>query len=226
MAGYRGQGCLVKLITFYRRHLSGRGPFRFVVCTFFQTESCSAYGLRVSRRVATSLPMALSLIRRRLRRCREAGLYRRPSGWAWAGMFDVPDELSLLKSLEADHELPQTAASLLRSRALVAEYCGDWPVADACTNAAMRLCPKPAFVVIRNGNKLYQSLLHSCYVQCAFLGVCVLASLLIPLPGPISVSCIATATFLSLCSFRRYFQKRRRFEFLDAAGRFDICLRR
>ncbi|MCW5807069.1 MAG: membrane protein insertion efficiency factor YidD, partial [Deltaproteobacteria bacterium] len=65
---------LAAAIRAYRRWLSGRGPLRGVSCTFARCESCSAYGLRVAREAPTAAH-AIRLIRRRLRRCRDASVY-------------------------------------------------------------------------------------------------------------------------------------------------------
>jgi putative component of membrane protein insertase Oxa1/YidC/SpoIIIJ protein YidD len=79
---------LAAAIGLYRRHLSGRGSFRGVRCTFEQCESCSEYGERMVREAPSALT-ALARIRRRLRRCRQLSLYRlSDSGLGWGSGYD------------------------------------------------------------------------------------------------------------------------------------------
>ena len=78
------------LVLAYRRWLSGRGPLRDVACTFAHAESCSAYALRLLE--SRGGLRALRLIRRRLRRCGDASLYRLSSGrLGWGELHERSD---------------------------------------------------------------------------------------------------------------------------------------
>lgn len=136
----------------YRRWISGRGPLRRVGCTFAGTESCSAYGLRVTSEVATSLPAALRLIRARLRACRDSSLHRFGArGLGWGTDHDrAPD--ALIATLRARAELPASIALVLTARELVARYAGDGPAAHACGVALHAAAVPRRIVPLRPGD--------------------------------------------------------------------------
>src|SRR5262245_40460228 len=108
-----GRGALERAIELYRRHVSGRGPLRRVTCTFGRCESCSAYGLRVVREHARSLPHALRLIFARIGRCRSASVYRHASALSWGESYDRLDALD--DEAAHAHEQPRTRGALLRA---------------------------------------------------------------------------------------------------------------
>lgn len=157
---YFGRGVLLGAIRAYRRWLSGRGPLRRVVCTFCASESCSAYGLRVVGEVG-GLSEALRLIRGRLRRCREASAYRFADGWGWGECYDAADGAALEGELEAARELPQTAANVLLTAALVARHRGDEELVADCAARARRLGAGPKYVTVRDGSGLERRLRRS-----------------------------------------------------------------
>jgi putative component of membrane protein insertase Oxa1/YidC/SpoIIIJ protein YidD len=118
-----GRRALEGAILLYRRHVSGRGPLRRVTCTFGRCESCSAYGLRVVRAHAHSLPHALRLIFERIRRCRSASVYRHAQALSWGEGYDRPDELD--EEAAQAHEQPHTRGALLRAAMGVVRYRGE-----------------------------------------------------------------------------------------------------
>jgi putative component of membrane protein insertase Oxa1/YidC/SpoIIIJ protein YidD len=108
----------------YRRWLSGRGPLRRVRCTFDDSESCSAFGLRAACEAPTTR-VALARIRRRLRRCGDASLFAldaRVLGWG-AGHDRPLDELHA--ELVADGETDATRAQVLSAREVASRWRGD-----------------------------------------------------------------------------------------------------
>ncbi len=107
----------------YRRWISGRGPLRRVRCSFAPDESCSAYGLRITREAPTTA-IAIGRIRRRLRRCREACLVADGRALSWSGCHDAsPTELE--RRLVEDGERPAAVAIMLAARAGVAAWRSD-----------------------------------------------------------------------------------------------------
>lgn len=119
-----GRRSLAFVIRGYRRFVSGRGPLRRVCCTFASTESCSAYGLRATTEIATSLPHALGLVRARLRACRRMSIYRFSHGLGWERDHDrAPAELVAV--LEARGERTDTIAQVLAARTAVAKWRGE-----------------------------------------------------------------------------------------------------
>jgi hypothetical protein len=78
------RAALLAAIGFYRRRLSGRGPFARCRCTFGQLESCSAFGERTARE-APSTPAAVRRIVRRLVRCRDLSLFHLEDGGLGGG---------------------------------------------------------------------------------------------------------------------------------------------
>ncbi|MCA9645201.1 MAG: hypothetical protein KC492_31135, partial [Myxococcales bacterium] len=113
------QAALQLAIRGYRRWASGKGPFRRVRCSFEQTESCSAFGLRVSEE-APSLDVALRLVRARIAACGEACLHvteraDRGGGDAevyWGPLYDRLEEPAVQELLS--WEQPSTRQALLR----------------------------------------------------------------------------------------------------------------
>jgi putative component of membrane protein insertase Oxa1/YidC/SpoIIIJ protein YidD len=219
---YLGQTLLVGLIRFYRRFLSGRGPLRRVVCTFCRTESCSAYGLRIAREAATSLPQALRLIRGRLRRCREASLFRFPDGWGWGECYDAPDAAEMETGLQQVHELPATTATVLWSAALIAQHRGDEPHADACAERALQYGEPARYVIVRDGQNLERALRRRLVMHLLVAGVALgVCGLMIPL----AVFCLLAVVTVALGVgwWRRYLQRKRRFEIQMAANAFAVA---
>ncbi len=115
---------LLAVIGFYRRRLSGRGPFAQVRCTFEGLESCSLYAERITRE-SPSAWVALGRIRRRLRRCRHLSLYRLAEGkLGWGRDYDVVLKGSgkrvLDDALRQDGECEPVRAAVGRAAARVA----------------------------------------------------------------------------------------------------------
>ena len=121
------------LIVCYRRWLSGRGPLRDVRCSFAPEESCSAYGLRVTRD-ATSARQALGRIVRRLRRCRDACLLTDGAALSWAPVHD-DSPAAIAAALRRDGEQPAALARMLAVRRAVALWRADRAAASACRGA-------------------------------------------------------------------------------------------
>ncbi len=217
---YPGQDLLVGAILCYRRFLSGRGPLRSVVCTFCRSESCSAYGLRVAREAAASLPEALRLIRGRLRRCRQAALYRFPDGWGWGECHDERDPAALEGKLERAHELPVTLAAVLWSAALVARHRGDERLVRAFTLRAGRHGGQAGYVVVRDGRKLRRSLRQRLCVRLGLAGVLLAAAC--ALPVPLSFMGMATLAVAGVAEWQEYRRQRGRFELQAVANGFGV----
>lgn len=135
-----GLGALRTAILAYRRWASGRGPLRRVGCTFAHGESCSAYGLRMAE-TSPSLGLALARIRGRLRRCRDASVYRvhreqRRDALAWGCDHDDPHALEA--QLCAARERSSTRAAVLAVSLEVARYRGRWALAAELAEALAR----------------------------------------------------------------------------------------
>lgn len=125
------QRLLLAALRGYRRWVSGRGPLRGLRCTFEQTESCGAYGLRVAEQ-APGARAALRLIRGRLRRCGSSRLhFDRDLLWGEAYDARCPEELIDWAADQA--ELPQTQAMLARAARVVERE--RWPSAGAVQRA-------------------------------------------------------------------------------------------
>lgn len=121
---YVGRRPFALAIRGYRRFVSGRGPMRGVCCTFASTESCSAYGLRATEELATSLPHALRLVRTRIRACRGMSIYRFSDGLGWERDHErAPAELVAM--LAARGERTDTIAQVLAARTAVAKWRGE-----------------------------------------------------------------------------------------------------
>lgn len=121
---YLGQRPVVLAIRAYRRWFSGRGVLRRVCCTFASTESCSAYGLRATSELATSLPDAMRLVRARLRACRRTSLYRFSAGLGWERDHEL-EPAALARDLAVRGERPETIAQVLAARTLIARWRGE-----------------------------------------------------------------------------------------------------
>jgi putative component of membrane protein insertase Oxa1/YidC/SpoIIIJ protein YidD len=136
---------LLLAIRFYRRRLSGRGPFARVRCTFCGLESCSAFG----ERILTETPSTLRAVRRilrRLGRCRGLSLYRLPEGrLGWGSGYDpvltseTPQEgvRQLERALAQDGEGNRVCAAVGRAAGLVAVAAGEAVDALASPSAPM-----------------------------------------------------------------------------------------
>jgi putative component of membrane protein insertase Oxa1/YidC/SpoIIIJ protein YidD len=123
------RGLLREVIRFYRRRLSGRGPFARVRCTFSGLESCSAFAERVVAETPSTL-LAVRRIRRRLARCRDLSLYCLPGGrLGWGSGYDAmltaasPQEAAsrLGRRLAEEGEGVSVCAAVRRAAVLVAE---------------------------------------------------------------------------------------------------------
>jgi putative component of membrane protein insertase Oxa1/YidC/SpoIIIJ protein YidD len=141
-------------IRFYRRRLSGRGPFRRVRCTFEGLESCSAFAERIVQETPSAWT-AMRRILRRLRRCRHLSLYQLKDGkLGWGSDYDtalggvcVEEAARQMDSaLAADGEGTRVRASVVRATALVAAaagspavpVAGSWPLPLIRSGTAMQ----------------------------------------------------------------------------------------
>jgi putative component of membrane protein insertase Oxa1/YidC/SpoIIIJ protein YidD len=122
------QRALVTGIRAYRRWVSGRGPLRRVRCTFHDSESCSAFGLRAARE-APGARVAWGRIRRRIRRCADASLFALDAPDAtralgWGADHDRP-LAELHAELVADGEGEHARVQVLSAREGAARWRGD-----------------------------------------------------------------------------------------------------
>ncbi|MEM6993441.1 MAG: hypothetical protein AAF721_23205 [Myxococcota bacterium] len=154
-AAWLGRSSLVAAIRWYRRRVSGRGPLRGVVCSFAESESCSAYGLRMVQQRAGSLPGALRLIARRLARCRDASVYCDRRALLWGPDYDE------LRGVDARasraHEAPATRVALLRAAVALARYRGHRSLHRLRTQLralAARVPKSTARLPLRDGRRL------------------------------------------------------------------------
>lgn len=133
------QRALVLGIRGYRRWLSGRGPLRRVRCTFHDSESCSAFGLRAAQE-APDARAAWGRIRRRIRRCGGASLFAldAPDGTRALGWGEDHDRplAELHAELAADGERDIARAQVLCAREVAARWRGD--VADLVSARTLR----------------------------------------------------------------------------------------
>lgn len=206
---FPGRGALEAAIVLYRRHVSGRGPLRRVTCTFGRCESCSAYGLRVVREHARSLPHALRLVLGRLRRCRTASVYGHGRALAWGESYDRADELDDLAARA--HEEPRTRRALLWAAIGVAQYRGEPPLV-ARLLARLRALPgvvsERARLPLRQGVGLREHLRARWRRSLvAPLGVLALA---LWLPLPLMLGLAAIASLGAAAATRRFVIERRR----------------
>ena len=217
--GYLGQRLLVSLIRLYRRHCSGRGPLRRLTCTFCGSESCSAYALRVAEDVATSLPEAVRLIHGRLRRCRQASLYRLPDGFGWGECFDDDDlEANVLEA----HELPGTVALILRSAALVAQQRGQYLLAENHVVRAQLYQEGNRPVVVRDGRNWQHCLRRRLWLHCGFAAVLAVVISVLPLPSTVVGGSLAVLLACCIRWYRHYLCHHRRFRMQTAAAMFRV----
>ena len=216
---YLGQRLLVRLIRFYRRHCSGRGPLRRLTCTFCASESCSAYALRVAANVATSLPEAVRLIRGRLRRCGQASLYCLPDGFGWGESFDDNDlEANMLQA----HELPGTVALVLRSAALVARQRGQYLLAEDYVRRAQHYQKRSCPVVVRDGRNWQQCLRRRLWLHWGLAAVMAVVTSVLALPTILTA--VGLVGLLVCCArwWRHYLCRCRRFQMQTAAAAFRV----
>jgi len=217
--GYLGQWLLVSLIRLYRRRYSGRGPLRRLTCTFCGSESCSAYALRVAEDVATSLPEAVRLIRGRLRRCRQASLYRLPDGFGWGECFDDNElEANVLKA----HELPGTVALVLRSAALVARQRGQYLLAEDHVRRAQHYQKHHCPVVVRDGRNWQHCLRRRLWLHWSLAAVLAVVLSVLPLPSVLVGGSLAGLLACSIGWYRHYLYRHRRFQMQTAAAMFRV----
>jgi putative component of membrane protein insertase Oxa1/YidC/SpoIIIJ protein YidD len=207
--GFLGRGVLEAAIVLYRRHVSGRGPLRRVTCTFGRCESCSAYGLRVVREHARSLPHALRLVLGRLRRCRTASVYGHGRALAWGEGYDHADELDDVA--ERVHEQPRTRRALLWAAIGVARYRGE-PRLVARLLGRLRALPGAvaarARLPLRQGKGLREHL-RTRWLRSLVLPLVVLA-LAIWLPLPLLLVLATIASLGIAAATRRFVIERRR----------------
>lgn len=196
----------IRFVRGYQRHVSGRGPLRQVHCSFEGHESCSHYGLRALREQPT-LRAAVKAIHRRLRRCREAALYRQPDGaLGWGPLYQrgCDDLTRFTQELDDARELPTTRRALLLGVSLVATRRGTPQVGSVALREAARcgaplppnvgglLRPNPGvdLPLLRDGGKLRGWLLARTLARLAvLLSFCVLAAL-----APLLLDMSATLT--------------------------------
>ena len=139
------QRLLLWLILFYRRFFSGRIPN--VRCSFVE-ESCSTFGLRVTR-MAASGREAVGRVLRRLRRCGDACLLSDGTSLAWSELHDGTAR-DIVGEMRADGERDASIAHMLRTRMTVARWCGDRATFEDCRRTihalAMSVTDKPRAV--------------------------------------------------------------------------------
>jgi putative component of membrane protein insertase Oxa1/YidC/SpoIIIJ protein YidD len=144
-------------IGFYRRRLSGRGPFKGVRCTFAQCESCSAYGERMIREAPTGLA-ALRRIVRRLQRCRHLSLFRFENGGLGQGsgydtLLNRPSAGATLKLLDdtlaGDGECLPARQAVRQAALQVLVSAGAWPAGNAAMKKSPGLLVRDAAAVQR-----------------------------------------------------------------------------
>jgi hypothetical protein len=176
----------------YRRLVSGRGPLRRVACSFADVESCSAFGLRACTE-AQSLFQALSLIRRRLRRCRTAAVYRLASGeplvLGWGEIYDDCTAAELDSALMAARERVETRAMVLATAARIASWRGQPDRAAGLVRRARACSISPLPPRWRDGTRVESFLVRrTCYLLIVALLLGGLAALLLSPPAAASVS--------------------------------------
>lgn len=204
-----GKRALEAAILFYRRRISGRGPLCRVTCTFGGCESCSAYGLRMVRQHAESLPHAVSLIVGRIRRCRTSSVYRDERALMWGEDYDRLEQVD--PSAAAVHERPSTRRALLTAAIGLARYRGERRIIPRLLGR-LRTLPRPrvlAKIPLRNGRRLLEHLRGRWLKNLAaplLLGVVALV-----LPMPLAITLGTVALLLAGQSTRRFFTERQRF---------------
>lgn len=206
-----GRRTLEVAISWYRRHVSGRGPLRRVTCTFGRCESCSAYGLRVVREHARSLPHALRLVFGRIRRCRTASVHHHEHALSWGEDYDrgeaIDDDAVLA------HEQPRTRGALLWAAIGVARYRGQRRLVQ---RLAERLRALPGAVIegarlpLRDGRRLREHLrarwLRRLVVPAFLVGL----GLVLPLV--LAAVILAVGVAAAIGATRRFVAERRRLD--------------
>lgn len=205
-----GQRVLVAAIRLYRARVSGRGPLRNVLCTFGRCESCSAYGLRIAERHATSFPHALILILGRLRRCRTSSVYRVGRGLRWGEAYDALEPVDDIAARV--HETPATRLALLRAATSIARYRGRPlpPAQHPPARAPLRVAHDRARLPLRHGSGLLAREHARWRLRLLLpLGAALLGGLLLPV-ALATTGCVG-ALVIVVAATLRYTATRRRY---------------
>jgi hypothetical protein len=159
------------------------------------------------------------LIRGRLRRCRQASLYRLPNGLGWGECFDNSD---LETPLQQARELPGTMALVLRSGALVARERGQHLLAEEYAVRAQHYQDGGCPVLVRDGRNWQRSLRRRLWLHWGLAALLAVGIGVLPL-SPI-LSCVCMAGLLACCYhwWRHYQCRRRRFQMQSAAAAFRV----
>lgn len=165
----------------YRRFLSGRGPLARVTCSFARSESCSAYGLRVTTESQGTME-ALRLIRQRLARCGRASLYKSQDDLAFGELYDDLDPSRFYASLAAARESPESVALLARGAAQCALLMG---LQDLARQHARRAGGCRAMPPLRDARRVRTAWRWRLLIRLSLLGLCLG---LWPVFGPWSVA--------------------------------------
>lgn len=217
-----GRTWLEAAILWYRRRVSGRGPLRSVVCSFGESESCSAYGLRVVQQRATSLPSALAMIFGRIRRCRNSSVYRDRVALLWGADYD---DLARVDDVAREaFEQPKTRVALLRAAIAVARYRGHNAFGRLCSQlrtAVTGLRSPHARLPLRDGSRLSQRLRarwqRSLRAAAALLVVCLFLPRLVELAAAFAVLAFVVGTT------RRWIVEERRYDQQRRLAHFDLA---
>ncbi|MCI0377741.1 MAG: membrane protein insertion efficiency factor YidD [Gemmataceae bacterium] len=180
------QSILLTLVRYYRRRLTGRGPFACIRCTFAKQESCSAFAERTLEQVPPRA--ALRRIVRRLARCRHLSLYRLADGsLAYGQAYD--DAVEAETSSSAENALRRLDKDLANDGETAA-------VREAVRRGALRVMAQHGFLIeelnkhgpqpyIRDAAAVRRALQWRCRTRLAAAAcVLVLGCLLFPTPGP------------------------------------------
>ncbi|MCA9705193.1 MAG: membrane protein insertion efficiency factor YidD [Myxococcales bacterium] len=216
-----GRGALEAAIELYRRRLSGRGPLRRVTCTFGRCESCSAYGLRMVREHARSLPHALRLIFGRIRRCRSSSVYRHDRALVWGEDYDHLDRIDEI-AVQA-HERPSTRGALLRAAVGLARYRGEHRAFCALIQRLRGLpsSTERAAVPLRDGRRLHAHLRGRWRRALAYSLLLGALALVTPLPLTVLLGLLGLA--MVVASTRRYLAERQRLDRQLRLARFALA---
>ncbi len=218
--GYLGQRLLVVLLLWYRRRISGRGPLSGVRCTFAETESCSAYGLRMAIE-ARSLLQALRLIVGRIGRCGNASLYELPDGVSWGEAYDDCVPATLEANLTAARESARSRALMHRSAGLIAVRCGRRADAQDHLTRAAALCESSPRPCVRRTTRLARSLRARLYRRMALLFVvgCLVGALM---SGPALWTGLTALFALALLAVAKHRRRTQRHDDLAVASTFTV----
>ncbi len=218
--GYVGQRILLWMIAFYRKWLSGRGPFRSVRCTFEHTESCSSYGLRVAQNGSALLPV-IRLIVRRLQCCERASLYRIDGTLVWERLYDQYDTpAELERYLVQSQELTSTRSAVLQALAWIARFQGNRKVQRQC-QPLRRSLPVSQRLILRNALGFRRSLRRKLAVRVTLAMVPLLAALCFTSAWWILVG-LAVTSMLVLSTWVAQSRRYRRIEQIIAASQFIV----